>query len=313
MYLIYNVKDSIKRTIPMRFRCVFLLCLCMATGLLFCRQKSQGPIVARVGQHVLTLDDLYKSIPPEYSDFITREQMINYVKQWIDNEILYEEALRQKIDREDAIKVRLMRMKQDLLCAEMINRNSMSSQNIQISDDMIQNYYNENKNKFLREKDAARYIQIVVGDATTAWSVKTQATPDNFLFLASKYSKIPVADPRTVPYMNISDIPPQIAQEIATIRVNGTSNPIKTDLGYHIIHVLDKQPKGSIRGIEEVHDDIVNVLSTKTQNAAIEQMLSGLRSKMAVEVHLDVVPNIQKNVNDSAAAQKPHVDSTDIN
>jgi peptidyl-prolyl cis-trans isomerase C len=285
----------------------------MVTAGISCRQKIQGPIVARVGQHVLTLDDLYKSIPPEYSDFITREQMINYVKQWIDNQILFEEALRLKIDKEDAIKVRLARMKQDLLCAEMINRNSISSQNIQISDDMIQNYYNENKNKFLREKDAARYIQIVVEDATTAWSVRTQANPDNFLFLASKYSKIPVADPRTVPFVNISDIPPQIAQEITSIRVKGTSNPIKTDLGFHLVHVLDKQPKGSIRKIEEVRDDIINVLSTKTQNAAIEQMLSGLRSKMAVEVHLDIVPNIQKSANDSAPAQKPHVDSTDIN
>ena len=294
----------------MRFRCLFLLCLCVASAGLSCRQKIQGPIVAKVGRHVLTLDDLYKSIPPEYSDFITREQMINYVKQWIDNEILYEEALRQKIDKEDAIKVRLMRMKQDLLCAEMINRNSISSQNIQISDDMIQNYYNENKNKFLREKDAARYIQIVVEEATTAWSVRTQVTPDNFLFLASKYSKIPVADPRTVPYVNISEIPPQIAQEIATIRAKGTSNPIKTDLGYHIIHVLDKQPKGSIRGIEEVRDEIVNVLSTKTQNAAIEQMLSGLRSKMAVEVHLEVVPNNQKNSADTVAVEKKTLDST---
>ena len=110
-----------------------------------------------------------------------------------------------------------------------------------------------------------------------------------------------------------SRISTQIAQEITTIRVNGTSNPVKTELGFHIIHVLDKQPKGSIRGIEEVRDDIVNVLSTKTQNAAIEQMLSGLRSKMAVEVHLDLVPNIQKNANDSPAAHKQHADSADIN
>ena len=288
---------------------LFLLCLFMALAGGFCRQKNQGPIVARVGQRVLTLDDLYKSIPPEYSDFITREQMINYVKQWIDNEILYQEAMRQKIDKEEAIKERLRRMKQDLLCAEMINRNSISSQNIQISDDMIQNYYNENKSKFVRDKNAARYVQIVVEDAATAWNVRTQATPDNFLFLASKYSKIPVADPRTVPFVNVSEIPPQIAQEIATIRVNGTSNPVKTDLGYHIIRVLDKQPKGSIRGIEEVRDDIVNVLSTKTQNAAIEQMLSGLRLKMAVEVHLDIVPNNQKNSAETSAVEKTALDS----
>ena len=98
----------------MRLSGVFFLVVFAAIAGFSCRQKTQGLIVARVGEHVLTLDDLYKSIPPEYSDFITREQMINYVKQWIDNEILYEEALRQKIDKEDAIKTRLARMKQAL-------------------------------------------------------------------------------------------------------------------------------------------------------------------------------------------------------
>ena len=36
-----------------------------------------------VGNSV-TVDDLYRSIPPEYSDQITRGQNVNYVKQWID-------------------------------------------------------------------------------------------------------------------------------------------------------------------------------------------------------------------------------------
>ena len=191
-----------------------LISVAVAGTLLSCKNKSQSPVIARVGSSVLTLDNLYKSIPPEYSDFVTREQMINYVKQWIDNEILYQEALRQKIDKEDEIKERLKRMKQDLLCAEIINRNAGSAQNIQISDAMLEQYYNENKSKFLRAKDAVRYIQIVVDDAAAAWNVRAKVTPDNFLYCASQYSKIPVPDPRTVPYATLDEIPPQLAKEI---------------------------------------------------------------------------------------------------
>ena len=290
-----------------------LISVAVAGTLLSCKNKSQSPVIARVGSSVLTLDNLYKSIPPEYSDFVTREQMINYVKQWIDNEILYQEALRQKIDKEDEIKERLKRMKQDLLCAEIINRNAGSAQNIQISDAMLEQYYNENKSKFLRAKDAVRYIQIVVDDAAAAWNVRAKVTPDNFLYCASQYSKIPVPDPRTVPYATLDEIPPQIAKEIAVMRIGGTSNPIKTDLGYHIVRILDKQAKGSIKLLDEVREDIVNILSTKTQNAAIERMLSGLRSKMAVEVHLDVVPSNQKSAADTVSAPKTPADSTVVN
>ena len=280
-----------------------------------CAHKPQSPVVARVGKSILTLDNLYKSIPAEYSDFVTREQMINYVKQWIDNEILFQEALRQKLDKEDEIKERLRRMKQDLLCAEIINRNVGSPQNIQIADDMIQNYYDENKKKFVRTKDAIRYLQIVVDDAQTAWTVRGKVTSDNFLNCASQYSKIPCPDPRTVPYVNLEEIPPPILKEITALRIGGISNPIKTDLGYHIIRVLDKQAKGTIRQSDEVREDIINILSTKTQNATIEHMLSGLRSKMVVEVHLDVVPNNQKSGDTAFAPVEPKIplDSSNAN
>jgi hypothetical protein len=280
-----------------------------------CAQKPHSPIVARVGQSILTLDDLYKSIPAEYSDFVTREQMVNYVKQWIDNEILYQEALRQKLDKEVEIKERLRMMKQDLLCAEIINRNAGSPQNIQIAEDMIQNYYEENKKKFVRTKDAVRYIQIVVDDAQSAWTVRGKVTSENFLNCASQYSKIPCPDPRTVPYVNLDEIPPMILKEIVSLRIGGMSNPIKTDLGYHIIRVLDKQAKGTIRQLDEVREDIINILSTKTQNATIERMLSGLRSKMVVEVRLDVVPDNQKSGDTTSVPEEPKIplNSSDVN
>jgi len=297
----------------MTLRGILALSALSATILFSCKSKTVSPLVARVGSSVLTLDNLYKSIPPEYSDFVTREQMINYVRQWIDNEILYQEALRQKIDKEDEIKERLKRMKQDLLCAEIINRNAGSAQNIQISEDMIEHYYNENKTKFLRTLEAVKYIQILVDDAAGAWNIRSRVTPDNFLLCASQYSKIPVPDPRSVPYVTSDEIPPQLVKEIAGIRIGGISNPIKTDQGYSIIRILDKQAKGSIKQIDEVREDIVNILSTKTQNAAIERMLSGLRSKMVVEVHLDLVPNTQKAGADTTATPKPSADSTVVN
>ncbi|HEX7509732.1 MAG TPA: peptidyl-prolyl cis-trans isomerase [Chitinivibrionales bacterium] len=297
----------------MTLRGILALSALSAAILFSCKSKTASPLVARVGSSVLTLDNLYKSIPPEYSDFVTREQMINYVRQWIDNEILYQEALRQKIDKEDEIKERLKRMKQDLLCAEIINRNAGSAQNIQISEDMIEHYYNENKTKFLRTLEAIRYIQILVDDAAGAWNIRARVTPDNFLLCASQYSKIPVPDPRSVPYVTGDEIPPQLVKEIAGIRIGGISNPIKTDQGYSIIRILDKQAKGSIKQIDEVREDIVNILSTKTQNAAIERMLSGLRSKMVVEVHLDLVPNTQKAGADTTATPKPSADSTVVN
>jgi hypothetical protein len=266
-----------------------------------CANRPKSPEVARVGQSVLTLDELYKTIPPEYSDFITREQIVNYVKRWIDNKILYHEALRLKLDKEETIRDRIRRMKEDLLCAEMVSRNAVPTQEIRVPDDHVVQFFNENKNKFIRDKNVAKYLQIVCEDAAVAWKVRSLVTQDNFPNLASQYSKVPLLDAKNAPYVKLDDLPPELSQEISSTRVGGTTNVIKTGANYCIIRVLDKQPKGTLCQLDEVRDDIVNVLAAKLQNAALERLISTLRSKMIVEAHLDVIADHQAPGPDTAS------------
>ncbi len=274
---------------------VRLLLICVAALLAGCANRPKGPVVARVGSDVLTLDELYKSIPPEYSDFVTREQKLNYVKQWIDNKILYNEAIRLKLDRDEAIRNRLKRMKEDLLCAEMISRNALPLKEIRVPETAIESYYNENKTRFVREKNVAKYLEIVCVDINTAWKVRSFVTPDNFLSLASQYSKVPPPDLKNLPYVKLDDIPAEVAQQISSTKINGTTNVIKTGSTFTIVRVLDKQPKGTLCQLSEVKDDITNILAAKMQNAAIERFISSLRSKMLVETHLDLVTDQRKS------------------
>jgi PPIC-type PPIASE domain len=274
--------------------------ICASLGLA-CKNQPKSPVVARVGSSVLTLDELYKTIPPEYSDFITREQIFNYVKRWIDNKILFHEALRLKIDKEETMQDRMRRMKEDLLCAEMISRNAAPLQEIRVPDDQVAQYFEENKGKFVRDKNVAKCIQIVCNDAATAWKVRSLVTQENFMALASQYSKVPPADVKSAPYLKLDDLPAELSQEIATTKINGTTNVIKTGSTYCVVRVLDKQPKGTMCQLDEVREDIVNILAAKMQNAALERLISTLRSKMIVEAHLDVIAGHQGNGPDTAA------------
>jgi hypothetical protein len=257
-----------------------------------------------VGSAVLTLDELYKSIPPEYSDFITREQIVNYVKQWVDNKILYHEALRLKIDKEETIRERLRRTKEDLLCAELISRSAVPLQDIRVPDSLIEKYYDENKARFMREKNVAKYLQIVCDDIGTARKVRALVTPDNFLFLATQYSKMPPPDVRNVPYVKLDEIPPELAQEVSATAINGTTGVIKTGLDYCIVRVLDKQPKGTLCQLSEVRDDITNILAGTMQNAALERLILSLRTKMIVETHLEIIAEQRKSAPAEGAAPK---------
>lgn len=272
--------------------------------------KPDSPVIARVGRSLLTLDDLNKSIPSEYSNRITREQRINYVKQWIDTELLYQEALRQKIDKEIDIRMRLEKMKKDLLGAEMISRNSFGTKKQKYSEEAINNYYEQHKESFIRESDVVKYIEIIVDNVKTGWKVRNMVTQDNFLELAAQFSTIPVQDPNTAPYIPLNSLPQDLSNVIFTIRVNGTTSPIQLPDGVHIVRVLDKQSAGDTCLVEEVKDEIVGALSTQSQKKDIENLLADLRQKTDCEFHFELITQGENNQHEAVDSSENVTDST---
>lgn len=256
---------------------------------IFCQKQPDSPVIARVGKSILTVNDFYNSIPPEYSEQITREQNINYIKQWIDTELLYQEALRRRIDRDSLITNRLEKMKMDLLAAEMINRNSLQNQASLTDDNTVRTYYEKNKDNFIRENDIAKYLEIVVTDQRTAWYINKNATKDNYLSLAAEYSQQPPPETINVPFVIIDEIQPEVRHAIESTAINTTSNPVKSELGFHIVFVLDKLYKGGICKEDEVWEDIVNQLSTSSQKENVEKLLADLRIKTNVEFNADLI------------------------
>ncbi len=256
-----------------------------------CESRDPDQVVARVGNSTLTLDDLFKSIPPEYSDHITREHMISYVKQWIDTELLYQEALRRRIHKEPEIRDRLQKMKRDLLSAEIISRSTVvGADKNPVGPKDVETYYEEHKEALTRNTAVAKYVEIVVDDAKTAWQVRNQITDENFLDLAARYSTIPVEDPRSAEFIPIDRLPSEIGAVIEKTKISGTSVPFEMADGYHIVRVLDKQDAGTISSINEVREEIVGTLATENQKEDIESLLSSLRLKTDLEYHFDKIP-----------------------
>jgi parvulin-like peptidyl-prolyl isomerase len=255
-----------------------------------CQKKPSSPVIARVGKQVLTLEDVQKSIPPQYSSFIDREQMINYVKQWIDAELLYQEALRTRVQREKEIRQRLEKMRRDLLGAEIINRHALAVNNLQIAEAQIQAYYESHRESFVRESDVVKYIEIVTAEMKTALAVRNQVTDQNFVSLAGQYSTTPVPDPGQIPYVTVSELPAALAGVIGETRVGGTTSPVQMGDGCHIVRVLDKQKAGSTSQLDEVRQEIAGILTSEAHNKVMETLLSNLRLKMDYEFHFDRIP-----------------------
>ncbi|MDR2592302.1 MAG: peptidyl-prolyl cis-trans isomerase [Chitinispirillales bacterium] len=256
------------------------------------QKRPEGPIVARVGNDYLTLAELKESIPPEYSDVITRDQNVLYVRQWINTEILYQEAIRLGIDQEPVIKARLERMRKDLLSTELMSR-SASASNVEISEQAIREYYESNREQFVREYNVVRYEDIVVPDVNVAFEIRRTVTHESFKNVAKTHSKSPEGVSENAPYVVLDAIPPKLRNAIITTTVlPAIIGPYGAEDGFHVMRVTGKYDKGTIASIDEVRDEIISRLSSITQKGETERLISEIRARSDVEFNVDLIPGV---------------------
>jgi parvulin-like peptidyl-prolyl isomerase len=265
-----------------------------------CSRSPDSPVVARVGDAVLTLEDLYRSIPPEYRDRITREQNVNYVNQWIQTELLYQEALKRKLHKRPDVRLRLSQMERNMLSAELLGSEQSSTAAVMLADSTVRQYYEQNRDMFARPEEAIRLVQLVVESYGTAASLKSQVNPQNFLTIAAQHSITPVDDPRSAPFVPIGELPEAFVAPLRTAQPGATVGPVKMDDEYYLLHVLDRQPAGSISLIDEVRDQIVDQLTSQRQKMQVERLVSSLRMQTNVTYHFDVIPGARSPAPDTA-------------
>ena len=251
-----------------------------------------GTVIARVGDAVLTLEDLQASIPHEYSGVISQEQNIAYVRRWINTELLYQEALRLKIDHNPEIIARFEKMKKDLLSAEIINR-GVTGGGASVSEEAIREYYENNREQFVRETAVARYEDMVVSDINLAWELRRTATHDTFRDIAKANPAIQfVGDLAngTTPYVSLDAVPLVVRNAIAGANVPSITGPYRSEEGFHILRLINKFDKGTIATLDEVRDEIVTRLSSQAHKDDTERMISDIMSRADVEFNIDLIP-----------------------
>jgi hypothetical protein len=286
-----------------RFFAVVALAAVMVSALSGCdREESPrrppGTVIARVGNAYLTLEELQASIPAEYSYVITRDQNIQYVRQWINTELLYQEAMRLGVDNEPVIKARLEKMRKDLLSAEIISR-SAARGGAEVSEQAVREYYETHREQFVRDAFMVRYEEIVVDDINLAWELRRTATHETFRNMARAHSKfqnhgLHLDD--TPPHVPIDAVPPVIRNAIMAAAVPSITGPYRAEDGFHIMRLIGRFERGTIASFEEVRDEIVARLSNITQKGETERLLSDIRARADVEFNMDQVPGIDTTV-----------------
>jgi hypothetical protein len=118
-------------------------------------QKRPGAVVARIGKRDITQGDIDFEIgqmPPYLQQQInTPEKKLQFLKQYILTELLYDKAKRERLDSNPEIVEAAFQAKKGIMVRNLIQK--MLAEKVKIEEPDVELYYNANKSKYV-EKDA---------------------------------------------------------------------------------------------------------------------------------------------------------------
>lgn len=249
-------------------------------------------VLAIVGQEEITRGELLgalSKLPYKQKKIYqsSPERMSEYLDTYINQNVLYQEALKRGIDRREEIAEKTENYKKQLL-AQTLGQEILK--NIEVSESEILEYYERNKKDLEEIAISEVFIKIdpgkgvLRGDARIiAETVSERAKAgDKFEDLAVRFSDDTESKKRggRVGYINRGQLPPGIDERIFEMKEGEISEPLEVEDGFYIIKV-EKRPGPLTEGMAR----------RKIESQLIKEKLiafvSDLRDKWGVVVFKD--------------------------
>ncbi|MGH9428155.1 MAG: peptidyl-prolyl cis-trans isomerase [Terriglobia bacterium] len=262
---------------------VFFLAACS-------RKVTEKPYVARVDESVLTEEEfavLHDSVGEGRA--ATRE----FIEQWITNELLYQEALRQGLANTDEMRRQLEAVKKQLAISALLERELFANDTSQVEDTTIAAWYDSSKSAFLLKEDVVRLSFALFGerDAANAFRSKLlRSTSWDDAVIAIQNDSLlrpPLLQAATRQYFTQANLYPEELWKLArTLAREEVSFVVKTDAGYYVLVVHNLQRKGELPDLEYVRNEIKDRILIAQRREHYERLLAHLRATHSVELRI---------------------------
>jgi parvulin-like peptidyl-prolyl isomerase/DNA-binding SARP family transcriptional activator len=150
------------------------------------------------------------------------------------------------------------------------------------TEDEIAAYFQANVSKYSVEEQI-HASHILVADLATAQSIETQlAAGADFATLASQYSTDTATKAKggDLGWFGRGQMVQVFGDAAFALQPGQTSDPVKTQYGYHIIRVVERK---------EVHDQVASDLKAQNETTRVNDWYTGIRKAKKVVIGLPVV------------------------
>ena len=247
--------------------------------------------MVRVGEAVLTMEDLAAEMPPGTHDHISKEAMQDYAVRWINSQVLYQEAQRRGLHQDPGIAKELQRVERELAVNALL-QSEIYGDTARVSEARIQEFYNANLESFRRNEQEARVYHL---------SAPTRVEADSLYRLLRYGGDFPrVARARALVSGDTSawhlDIAfseaPEAMRPIFRYREGTLAPPVELDDGFHLFFIAQNYASGTIRDLSLVHDEVARKVAARSRDDRYRTLLAELRAGAKIETNFQMIENV---------------------
>jgi hypothetical protein len=262
----------------------------LALSLTGCRDKTPPPVVlAQVDQVKLTLGELRESFPAEYEKVLPREQYLDVIQRWIDDETVYQQALRRKLDEDPQVRRKLERLRRRMIIEEFLAREIAAGSGMEPDEGSMQRYYENHKSEFLRKVPEYRYQQIRVATLKEALAIRSKLNGGNFAAMAAKHSLDSNLDLSALPFRKPAEIPTCLSA-VLDAPPGWLSAPLSCPDGVYLVKLQDRIAAGTSLPFSEVREAISGQLVMQHKGRMRETKIRQYKEGVAISLNVDQIP-----------------------
>ncbi|MDQ3001445.1 MAG: peptidyl-prolyl cis-trans isomerase [Fibrobacterota bacterium] len=286
----------------------------MATLALAClsgckKEAGKTTVLAKVGDSTLTLEELRESFPVEFEQLIRREQYLDFIKRWMDDEVVYQQALKANLESDSVVARKLEKLRRKLLIEEFLAREN-ASEMFEPDELSMSQYYEMHKEEFRRKAPEFKYAHIRVQTHKQAMDLRSKANRGDFLAVAAAGSLDPVPESyASIGFKKQSEFPPCLSQDIAGAGIGSVTLPVACTDGFYLVKVQERQDAGSLIPFTEAKEEISGILIMERKDKLLEGRIAKYKEGISVGYNLDQIPGQaeDRKTSESPIAAEPAV------
>lgn len=273
-----------------RFTLVALIPTILIIGCSKSKVSENNVVVARVEKSVLTAEDIDQHVGAGAG----KEQKRTYVRRWLDRELLYQAAIKDNMHRTEEFRDKIEESERNLLSMAYLS-DKISTVPQEISHNEIVDFYNANRDQYLRDEDVIRFAVFSLKTVKGAWNIRASLTAENFIATSKRFSTGKTRSKSKIPFVKKTELPKKLQESLFSIKEGGITTPIRVGDDVNLYLILEKGKKGEKATFDEVYSKVKNLLRTSQYQSQVDNVVNELRASVNYTVNSDYFDSTPEN------------------